>query len=176
MGLYQSHFVLPPPGFLWGKISKPRTMRGVVKPPQDIRCKVANHEGGHAFHRGGSIYILLAGGGGILKNQNFLRGALPHTPLGLLLLHCCCRRHSTARPPEIWGALPQTPPGYRPWTHHRKEGEKPSIKHEGGASCSCLPSLKPRTMRGVLDGGVGLQHKTTNHDRDVKIRGGGSTK
>ena len=35
------------------------------------------------------------------------------------------------------------------------------------------PSLKPRTMRGVLEGGVGLRHKTKNHDRDVKIRGGG---
>ena len=47
-----------------------RTIRGTkshylstrVKPPQDIRCEVANHEGGHAFHRGCvvSIYILLA--------------------------------------------------------------------------------------------------------------------
>ena len=37
-----------------------------------------------------------------------------------------------------------------------------------------LPSLKPRTMRGVLlEGGVGLQHKTKNHDRDVNKRGRG---
>ena len=36
-----------------------------------------------------------------------------------------------------------------------------------------LPSPKPRIMCGVLEGGVGLQHKTKNHDRDVNIRGGG---
>ena len=29
-------------------------------------------------------------------------------------------------------------------------------------------------MRGVLEEGVGLQHKTKNHDRDVNIRGGGA--
>ena len=27
-------------------------------------------------------------------------------------------------------------------------------------------------MRGVLEGGVGIQNKTKNHVRDVKIRGG----
>ena len=34
-----------------------------------------------------------------------------------------------------------------------------------------LPSLKPRTMRGVLlEGGVGLQHKTKNHDREGVVQ------
>ena len=52
-GLHYSRVTLYylPPVLLWGKISKPRTMRGVIKPLQDTRCEVANHEGGHAFHR-----------------------------------------------------------------------------------------------------------------------------
>ena len=53
--LYQSHFTSPPPP-LWGKISKARTMRGMVLPSHGMCGRVVNHEGGHGFHRGGMLH------------------------------------------------------------------------------------------------------------------------